>query len=462
MKRLNIRWKLTLWYGGVLAIVLTLFSGTVYLVMRHQLLERIDQGLQEELSDVLSEIRRATNGSVLLEWLQRRFAQHEGFDFEITKPGGERFFVSPRLSGQGLSLSQSPATSTPNFTSQTVGSAGSWRVVSISVDGPEGPLTVKVGRSLVAFEHESQELLFTFLLTGPLMFLIVVGCGYVLARRSLQPVQTMTQTARQITADRLNQRIIVDNPEDELGELAQTLNQMIEGLERSFTQMQRFTADAAHELRTPLAVIRNEAEVALRSPRSPAEYSRVLENLLEETIRLSNMADQLLFLCRHDAGLHVLRQELLAMDQLLAEVVGNMQTVGHEKGVHLTLQNNAPCQLTGDGSQLRRVFYNLLDNAIKYTSAGGHIIVASYLQAGELTITVTDEGIGIAAEHLPRLFDRFYRVDPARSGDERGAGLGLSICQSIIRSMGGRIEVESSVGKGTTARIALPRSNPRP
>jgi two-component system, OmpR family, heavy metal sensor histidine kinase CusS len=458
MNRLHIRWKLTLWYGGVLAVVLTLFSGSVYFVMRHQLLQRIDQGLHEELSDVMSEVKRATSSSGLLEWLNRRFAQHEGFDFEITKPDGQRFFVNPRLVERELSFSQPLATTTAKIESLSVGSAGRWRVVSINVDGPEGPLTVKVGRSLAAFEQESQELLFTFLLTGPVMLLIVVGGGYVLARRSLQPVQTMTQTAKQITAERLNQRINVDNPNDELGELAQTLNQMIEGLERSFTEMQRFTADAAHELRTPLAVIRNEAEVALRSPRSTEDYCRVLENLLEETIRLSNMADQLLFLSRQDAGLQVLKQESLAMDQLLAEVSANMQMVAQEKGVRLTLESNAPCQLAGDRTQLRRVFFNLLDNAIKYANASGQIVVSSQTNNGELTITITDTGIGIPPEHLPRLFDRFYRVDPARSGDESGAGLGLSICQSIVRSMGGRIQIESTVGKGTTVTISLPRS----
>src|SRR5262249_25662591 len=163
-----------------------------------------------------------------------------------------------------------------------------------------------------------------------------------------------------------------------------------------------------HELRTPLAVIRNEAEVALRSPRTSEQYTSVLENLLEETIRLSNMADQLLFLSRHDAGLHVLKQEALAMDQLLAEVIANMQLVAQEKGLRLTLEKNAPCQLTGDRTQLRRVFYNLLDNAIKYTAASGQVQVSSRASNGALTVTISDTGIGIPPEHLPRLFDRFY------------------------------------------------------
>jgi heavy metal sensor kinase len=266
----------------------------------------------------------------------------------------------------------------------------------------------------------------------------------------------MTQTANQITAARLNQRIIVDNPNDELGRLSQTLNQMIERLERSFGEMQRFTADAAHELRTPLAVIRNEAEVALRSPRTANEYCLVLENLLEETSQLSNVADQLLFLCRQDAGLYPKASEKVAVDDLLRDVVANMHLVAEEKGVALSLDKNSPCQIPGDAGQLRRVFYNLLDNAIKYTPASGKVTVSSTMTAGCLAITIADSGVGIPPEHLRRVFDRFYRVDPARTGDRNGAGLGLSICQSIIHALGGKITLESHVGRGTTVAVTLP------
>lgn len=456
MKRLNIRWKLTLWYGGVLALVLTLFSGVVYVVMRQQLLQRIDQGLNEELSDVMYEVNRAADTTGLLEWLNRRFARHEGFDFEITKANGEQVFVSHRFAEQKLSFPNAGQEATPEYETTAVGSAGQWRVISRKAESPDGPVIVKVGRSLVEFGRQSQELLFTFLLSGPLTLLVVVGGGYFLARRALQPVESITQTARQITADRLDQRIGVGNPHDELGELAQTLNQMIERLELSFTEMKRFTADAAHELRTPLAVIRNEAEVALRLPRSSEEYCHVLGNLLEETTRLSNMADQLLFLCRQDAGLHLLNRETVAMDRVLQEVVSNMQLVAQEKGVSLAFDENEPCQVVGDERQLRRVFYNLLDNAIKYTESQGNVVVASRLNSDHLVVTITDTGIGIAPEHLSHIFERFYRADAARTGDENGAGLGLSLCQSIVRGLGGSITVESTVGHGTKFTVGLP------
>src|SRR5262249_2913336 len=192
-----------------------------------------------------------------------------------------------------------------------------WRVAGVRVHGPGDPLTVQVARSLTSFEHESRELLLTFLVTGPLTLLAAVGGGYFLARRALAPVDQITATANQITADRLSQRIQIDNAHDELGALGHTLNRMIERLEHSFTEMQRFTADAAHELRTPLAVMRTEAEVALRSRRSADEYERVLGNLLEEANRLGHLAERLLFLCRQDAGLHNVPPQQFSVDDLI-------------------------------------------------------------------------------------------------------------------------------------------------
>ncbi len=454
MKRLSIRWKLTLWYGGVLAVVLMAFSAAVYLAMWHQALGRIDQGLTEELSDVLYEVKRAGDAKSLHEWLERRFFRHEGFDFQVAKANGERFFASFRMVDKLLPAPRQKLDS-PYFESVTVDASGRWRTVSVDAQGPDGPLTVQVARSLVSFDQESSALLFTFLLTGPLTLLVAVGGGYFLARRALAPVHKMTQTANQITAERLDQRLKVDNPHDELGNLALTLNRMIQRLERSFTEMQRFTADAAHELRTPLAVIRNEAEVALRSPRSSDEYGRVLENLLEETNRLTTMADQLLFLCRQDAGLSPTVRETVAVDALLQDIVGNMQLVAQEKGIALTLAPNPSCRLASDSRLLRRVFYNLLDNAIKYTALSGKVMVGSEIAGENLAVTIADTGVGIGPEHLPRIFDRFYRIDPARAGNN-GAGLGLSICQSIMKALGGTIRIESAVGQGTSVAVILP------
>jgi heavy metal sensor kinase len=454
MKRLSIRWKLTLWYGGVLAVVLTAFGTAVFLVLRHNSLARIDRGLAEELADVRSEVERADDPATLRGWLDRRFARHEGFDFQITRPGGERFFVNPRLADKHLPVPPSDPSAAPRYENVELPDEEEWRVVSVRVSGPDGPLIVQVARSLGPYRHELGELLLALLLTGPAALLGAVGGGYFLARRALGPVDRMTRAANEITADRLDRRIDVANSDDELGQLARTLNGMFGRLERSFAEMRRFTADAAHELRTPLAVIHNEAEVALRLPRTADEYAGVLADVLEETDRLTRMADQLLFLSRQDAGLHPAPRKMVPVDALLEEVVGHMRMVAQAKGVTLSLDRPAPCVVSADAGQLRRVFYNLLDNAIKYTGPPGRVTVRSHVEGERLCVSVDDTGVGIPPEHLPRVFDRFYRVDPSRTGE--GVGLGLSICESIVKGLGGDIRIDSTLGRGTTVVVEFP------
>src|SRR5262245_43093877 len=232
MRRLSIRSKLTLWYGGVLAVLLAVFSTAVYFTMRHQQQGRIDQGLVEELADVLSEVRRARDDRGLAEWLDRRFAHHEGFDFQITRPGGDRFFVNQRLGSTTLPLPEvSLLSGSPSFREVSLEDGRRWRVAGVRVQGPGELLTVQVARSLTSFDHESRELLLTFGVTGPLMLLLAVGGGYFLARRALAPVQRMTETARQISIERLDRRVEVANRDDELGRLAATLNEMLDRLE---------------------------------------------------------------------------------------------------------------------------------------------------------------------------------------------------------------------------------------
>jgi len=422
--------------------------------MRHQLIERVDDSLAEELSDVLYEVRRAEDERSLSGWLDHRFAHHEGFDFQITRPDTSRFFHSDRLADRSLPLPGHEVSSEHSFRSIRDG-PNRWRVIAVQVPGPSGALTIQVARSLAHVQHELDELLFTFLVAGPLSLLVAIGGGYWLARRALAPVDTMRRTAEEITADRLARRVEIANPDDELGALARTLNAMIARLERSFGDMQRFTADAAHELRTPLAVIRNEAEVALRFPRSNDDYHRILENVLEESSRLGTLAERLLFLSRQDVGLNRPAREEVATDKLLADVTSNMQLVAQEKKMELHLKKNDPCRIQSDAALIRRVLYNLLDNAIKYTSPSGQVAVVGSANAGVWTVEITDNGVGIPPEHLPHVFDRFYRVDPSRTEDSGGAGLGLAISRAIVVSLGGQISIDSTVGQGTVVRVAI-------
>jgi signal transduction histidine kinase len=231
---------------------------------------------------------------------------------------------------------------------------------------------------------------------------------------------------------------------------------MIARLEGSFAEMRRFTADASHELRTPLAAIRTEAEVALNRPLDTADCRQLLGSILEECERLTRLTEQLLALAREDAGAAPQAGGPVDLATLVKGVVENMRPLAEANAIRLHEESDGPAQVTGDETRLRQVFYNVLDNAIKYTPEGGTVTVRCTRRGREAVVTVADTGVGIPPEHLPRVFDRFYRVDRARSREQGGTGLGLSIARCIVAAHGGRIELDSTPGRGTTCTVALP------
>lgn len=459
MRGLSIRWALTLWYGGVLAAVLAVFGTTIYLVMRHQLLERVDGGLSEELADVLGEVRRAGDRHGMLRWLNRRFAGHEGFDFQITDDGGQRVFANPRLADHRLSAPEFDRSSDqPLYRTGSLPDRGRYRIVSAVSNGPDGPLVVQVARSLNAVDHELAELLTVLTAMGPLVVGLALTGGYFLARRALMPVDRMTIAANAIDARRLDQRLDVVKPTDELGRLAQTLNGMLDRLEHSFREMQRFTADASHELRTPLAVIRAESEIALGKSLADPEKQELLGSILEECQRLTWITDQLLTLSREDAGIIRNPRETIDLSKLATEVTETMRPLAEGKEQRLHAIVNGHGIVRGDPVRLRHVVYNLLDNAIKYTPEGGSIQLTVAPADRRVRLVVEDTGIGISPEDVPHIFERFYRADKARTRAAGGIGLGLSIVESIVAAHGGSVGVRSAPGEGTCFTVEIPRN----
>ncbi len=285
-----------------------------------------------------------------------------------------------------------------------------------------------------------------------------LGGGYWLARKALSPVDRMAATAAEITATQLDRRLPETEANDELGYLAQTFNAMIARLQRSFDEVRRFTADAAHELRTPLAAMRTEAEVALRSPRAAERDARVFESLLEEIERLTRLVSHLLFLCREETGVAPNVFCTVRLDSLVRDVSEHMEVAAREKGLALVVDLEHACEVQGEPDRLRQLVFNLLDNAIKYTPSGGTVAVGCEpsTSTGQVRVVVSDTGIGISNDHLPHVFERFYRVDSSRSSEIEGNGLGLAICLSIAESHAGTLSIESTFGKRTRVTLALP------
>jgi heavy metal sensor kinase len=308
-------------------------------------------------------------------------------------------------------------------------------------------------------QEQLREILVVLVLGLPLIVALAGVGGYVLARRALAPIDHLAAEARRITADRLHQRLSVPNEQDEIGRLASVINDTLARLDSSFDQLRRFTADASHELRTPLAVIRSIGEMGLRETRTPADYKDAIGSMLEEVDRLTRLVDTLLRLSRADAGTVRLSREILDLGDLARDVVASIGILAEERQQRLEVTAGANVHVSADRLVLRDAITNVIDNAIKYSPSGSRIAMRIEADAVDATLSVTDEGPGIPAEHRARIFDRFYRIDEGRSRGSGGAGLGLAIAKWAVEANGGRMSLASS-GVGSVFRITLPRSGP--
>ncbi|GAB4456360.1 MAG: hypothetical protein Kow0070_06290 [Anaerolineales bacterium] len=318
-------------------------------------------------------------------------------------------------------------------------------------DNQQLVVIVQVAQSLSDVQESLQTLLFTLLVSSPILALLAGGGGYFLAARALAPIDKMTVTARKISAEDLSARLEVANREDEVGRLAQTFNEMLARLEDSFRRERQFTSDASHELRTPLTAMQAILGMMRAKRRTPAEYEQALDDLNEEADRLRSLVENLLRLARGEK--QTLHFEAVNLSLLLQDVAESLRPLAEARRLTLRCDLPADLRVWGDSDELIRLFVNLLDNAIKYTERGEVTLRATQSEQG-VEVTVADTGPGIAPEHLPHIFDRFYRVDSSRS--QHGAGLGLAIAKEIVRAHEGEIEVSSKIGEGTIFTVRLP------
>jgi heavy metal sensor kinase len=448
--RLSIRWRLTLWITLALAGVLVGFSALVYAMLSHALYERVDQSLLS----VFQEIEGKPDPDVRY-WIKEA-QEHQNILCVVYDPQGNVYERTEELSPQSIPVPRGRHRHEPGYADMALPILGHQRTLQTPLDLKGRTFTFLLMAGLSDVDRELHELLVVAAMAIPASLVGAGGLAYLLARKALAPMKRLHQLTEQITADHLDRRLPVANANDELGDLTRTINAMISRLERSFAEVRRFTADASHELRTPLMAIRTEAEIALGGPSLPAEHQHLLESILEECDRLSRLTHQLLTLSREDAGVARQTRERADLAALVGGVVDTMRTVAEAKHLDLRIEASASVPIQGDEARLRQVLYNLLDNAIKYTPEGGAVEVRVRTEARVAVVTVRDTGIGIPPEHLPRVFDRFYRVDKARSRAEGGTGLGLSIAKTIVVAHGGRIELTSTPGQGTLCTVRLP------
>lgn len=319
---------------------------------------------------------------------------------------------------------------------------------------------MQVGESLAPLESTLRSAGFALGLIAPFVLLLSALGSYAMAGRAFRPITRLTHTARSIEAGDLHERVPVPSARDEVRDLALTLNEMIARLESAFAQQRRFVADASHELRTPVAVIRSLAEVTLAQAKTPKAYAEALRDVAGEAERLGNLVSDLLILARADEGELPIDREPVRLDLLAADVAASVEPLAAERGIALHTEALAPATVVGDAARLIQVVMNLVDNALFYTDAGGEVCISVAVSGSSARLEVRDTGIGIAPEDVPHIFERFYRADPVRSRMAGNSGLGLAIVDWVVRAHAGSVDVASQPGHGSTFAVTLPLAGP--
>jgi len=471
MKRLSIGIRLTLWYLAIFALAQVIFGAGMWLILRESLFDLVDDGLEAQIEDLTkflqSQPKDRPFGELQHEIGQTYAVEHAGDYLQIYADSNLPIYRSEFLKSHSAALLSPDQVDRQIERSRKI-AGHHFRFLFQKLEVNGRVYTVEMGMPA----DDAVETLHLFgsylLMFAPLLLLVAAGGGFWLSRRALSPVDTLVQSAREIGGTSLNRRLQKLETGDELQRLSDTLNEMLDRIEAAFLRITQFTADASHELRTPVSLIRTEAELALRRSRGEAEYKESLRHILLEAERTTVLIEQMLALARTDSGREILQLQPTDLRQTLGGVVNNWQQVAVVRNLEFSSSlDSSDCLVMGDETLLRRLVDILLDNAFKYTPAPGWIHLTLQLKSESAVIIVQDSGVGISAEEHSKIFERFYRVDKARSRAQGGVGLGLAIAKWIVTRHRGSITVESQSEKGTTFRvelptIAVPARNPQP
>lgn len=487
----SVRSKLTAWYAMILAVSLLGYGVVAYFVTREGLLNNLDYSLRNEVRWVnefiepkakkirlkraaieeLEELRRSQPKEAIAQpdsverenevidemWSQiyhHTLLSPRRHYIQILDRNGDLLFRSQSLRGHTLSYPELPykwinIVTTEGFDGERI------RMAMMQTDY----VKIFVAYPLEPVYEVLDSFFYNALFIAPFALIISIVGGWFLASKSLKPVDELTKAAKEITAQNLSRRLPMRDVDDEIGRLTAQFNDMIERLESSFSQIQQFSVDASHELKTPLTIMRGEIEVALRNKKMSKETRELLKSIYDEVLRLSTIVESLMMLIKSDSGRLVISKEKIDLNKLLQDLVDEMRLLADSKKVTLTFKAQAYPIVEGDSVRLKQLFLNLLDNAIKYTPPSGTVEVTLTPDDKKVLVQVRDTGIGIPQKDIERIFERFYRAQPKpQDVMTEGSGLGLAIAKWIEEAHGGTITVESQEGRGSTFTVHLPLS----
>ncbi len=460
MTKLSIRMRLSAWYLLVLCLSLAILAGVIFWGAQKNISRLVDSDLRARLRATQTFMEQQIPGD------SAKDLQDEFQEYSASQPGGELLQISD---ASGAWIFQSPSIQKFNINPSLLKSTqkdssggalqtqGLLRIITEEVTVKGSAYNVQLATDVSKFHLFLQELKWLLLISTPLAIGLALAGGYWLSGRALQPVRQITERARSIGAEELSLRLEVPQADDEMRSLTETLNEMLARIESSFKKIKQFTADASHELRTPVAIIRTTAEVALRHKRDQAEYQQSLIDILEEAKRTGFLLDDLLDLARSDSPGWQFAKEPANIAEIIEKAHAKTQVLAAEKSISFSLQINARnvC-VEGDPEALSRMFLVLFDNAVKYTPVGGHVAAFFSVQEGAPVFEVRDSGIGIPKDALTHIFERFFQADASRTQNGGGFGLGLAIAKAIANAHQAEIQAESQDGKGSVFRICFP------
>jgi len=456
----SIRGRLTLWYVVLLALTLASYSAILVVSLARDLDAGLDRVLTDGARQAVGVLGSVRDQQELAEEFRRI---NVGTIVGLFDASGERLIAGRTLPAP-LDHPLPVSGSQPRLETVSNAEGTRWRVLVQEVQQPGQPARLLlVARTAGFVQVAVNELGMLIGITAPVALILAVAGGVFLAGRALNPIDEITRTAGAISsAEDLSRRLSLPKAHDEVGRLAATFDHMLDRLDRAFEQQRRFTADASHELRTPLAMLVSRAGLALERRRTLAEYEEILQEIRDGGLHMGRIVNDLLMLARADAGDSLAMSERLDAAELVGSVADAMGPLAADRGIQLRASGDESIAVFGDQTRLTQLLVNLVENALTHTPPGGEVRVSASREGKSALLQVTDTGTGIPREHLPHVFERFFRGDRDRRREEGGAGLGLSLCQSIARAHGGDIRIDSEVGKGTCAAVRLPLAHGEP
>jgi heavy metal sensor kinase len=461
----SLKFRLISWYAGWLTVLFVVFGIFVYASLAHYLKDSLREALARRARQVADIVLRSSiDTRVLGQEIQKNFAPEANNRFTRALVNGEIIYVSgaPADGSFKPELVPLPAATgeEESFGRRTLPDGTVLLVVMVQRTAGAKRVTAEEGYSVAPLEATLHAWVMALIVGLALLILVAVLGGALLVQRSLQPVDRIISSAERISSRNLSDRLPVPDTEDEFERLSTSLNNMIRRLDEAFQQTQRFLADASHELRTPLTIVHGELEVISNRPEAGRDVRALATSALEEVGRVKNIVEGLFAVSRLDAGEAQEKTTDFDLGNLAVSTADQMSLLIEDKNLSIVCHCSERVVVHGDPARVKQVIVNLLDNAIKYTPSGGKIEVRAGKRSGKAWLEVSDDGIGIPAASLPHIFERFYRVDKARSRELGGAGLGLSIVKSIVAAHNGQVTADSTEGRGTRFTVELPLALP--